>query len=145
MTERPLIQRIRERYSGRRKTLWPAINNKPIEYYKLSPEDTPIFNVPMMPGETRMINNLEIKVRQMPRSLGIAEVVIRETAQYLPGMQQLLIEDVWARDGVIQIGQSGVISLRKIKNNGRMQFSVAMPKDIDIHSKEHRKKIDLAA
>ena len=97
----------------------------------------PHFRIPLGFAEERLLANLSLQLIETIPKENIAVVAISQIKQ-----GRFSLQDIYMISPVLHIGEDIELVLRRIRKtkNNRVQLQISAPKNIDIHSKDHKKQ-----
>ncbi|OGD84520.1 hypothetical protein A3B51_02290 [Candidatus Curtissbacteria bacterium RIFCSPLOWO2_01_FULL_41_18] len=136
MLERILAEKI----FRRRRQFALRATGAPFERWNNSQEDRPVFHVMVKAGDTRMINNISIKVESVSQANQMAKVVFSKTKEQTV-LAKIDLQEIRYKNGIIEVGEFGEIACDSIDDDGRVNFYMCLSRKIDVHSREHQQVI----
>jgi|SRR3989344_2511685 len=104
----------------------------------------PHFRIPLGFAEERLLANLSLQLIETIPKENIAVVAISQIKQ-----GRFSLQDIYMMGPVLHIGEEVELVLRRIRKtkNNRIELHISAPKNVDIHSRNHRnqKQKSLAA
>ena len=91
-------------------------------------------------GDTRMINNISMKVESVSQTKQMVQVVFSKTKEQTV-LVKIDLQEIRCKNGIIEVGELGEIACDSIDDDGRVNFYMCLSLEIDVHSREHQQAI----
>ena len=136
-----MLERILpEKIFRRQKQFTLRATGAPFERWNNSQEDRPVFHVMVRAGDTRLINNISMKVESVSQTKQMAKVIFSKTKEQTV-LAKIDLQEIRCKNGIIEVGEFGEIACDSIDDDGRVNFYMCLSLEIDVHSREHQQAI----
>ena len=133
-----MLERILpEEIFRRQKQFTLRATGAPFERWRNSQVDRPVFHVMVRVCDTRMINNISMKVEAVSSTRQMVQVVFSKTKEQTV-LLKIDLQEIRCKNGIIEVGEFGEIACDSIDDDCRVHFYMCLPLEIDVHSREHQ-------